>query len=240
MIYSILIQKGGTGKTTTAATLAQAAAYKGKNTLAIDMDPQANLTMALAADPNRAGVYEILHGMPAAAAIQTSPQGMDILTASPQLQTEKTAQGSARRLQEALQSISAEYDYIFIDTPATPGELQYNALQAADKLIMPLQADAYNLQSLYQTINTAEQIRATNKDLTLAGVIFTAYDRRPTVTRQMRDIITAKAAERGAPCLGDVRKAVVIAEAAACRESLYKYAPKSNPAQDYLKILNKL
>lgn len=240
MIYSILIQKGGTGKTTTAAALAQAAAFKGKKALAVDMDPQGNLSYALAADPNRPGVFEILHGMPAAEAIQTTPQGVNVLTARPQLQTEKTAQGSARRLQAALQPIAGQYDYIFIDTPATAGELQYNALQAAQGIIMPIQADAYNLQSLYQTLRTAAQIRASNPEMKTAGVIFTMYDGRPKINRKMREVISTKCTAEGAPVLGTVRKACAITEAAALQLSIFEYAPRSTAASDYLEILEKL
>lgn len=240
MIYSILIQKGGTGKTTTAAALAQAAAFKGRKALSVDMDPQGNLSYTLAADPNRPGVFEILHDMPAAEAIQTTPQGVDVLTARPQLQTEKTAQGSARRLQAALQPIAGRYDYIFIDTPATAGELQYNALQAAQGIILPIQADAYNLQSLYQTLRTAAQIRASNPELKTAGVIFTMYDGRPNINRKMREVITEKCTDAGAPVLGAVRKTCAISEAAALQMSLFEYAPRSTAADDYLAILENL
>ena len=240
MIYSVMIQKGGTGKTTTAAILAQAAAHTGKKTLAIDIDPQGNLTYALGADPNHAGVYEVLHGMNAAQAAQKSPQGIDVLSAGPQLQTERTAQGSARRLRDALQPIRSQYDYIFIDTPATAGELQYNALQAADGLIIPIKADTFSLQSLYQTAATAEQIRATNPGLFIAGVIFTEYDGRAKINRQMRQVIAQKGTEIKAPILGAVRKGCAVTEAAALQLSIYEYAPRSNPAKDYMLILNQL
>lgn len=240
MIYAVLIQKGGVGKTTTAAALAQAAASKGKKVLAIDMDPQGNLTYALAADAQHAGAYELLHGGAIARSIQTSPQGLEVIAAGKALQIEKSAKGSALRLQSALEPVMRKYDYIFIDTPSTAGELQYNTLQAADRLIIPLQADAYNLQSAYQTIDTARRIRESNKALQLAGIIFTAYDARANLTRQMREIIAGKCAELGAPELGAVRVGVAVKEAAALQRSLYEYAPKSNPAQDYLKIYRKL
>lgn len=240
MIYSIMIQKGGTGKTTTAAILSQAATHRGKRALAVDLDPQGNLTFSLAADPSRPGVYEVLHGMNAAQATQESPQGIDVLSAGPQLQTERTAQGSARRLRFALQPIRSQYDYIFIDTPATAGELQYNALQAADGLIIPIKADSFSLQSLYQTAATAEQIRATNPGLFIAGVIFTEYDGRAKINRQMRQVIAQKGTEIKAPILGAVRKGCAVTEAAALQVSIFDYAPRSNPAKDYMLILNQL
>ena len=237
MIYTIATSKGGTGKTTTAAAIAQAAAYNGKKALAVDLDPQGNLSFCLAADATKPGSYELLHGRPAADLIQKSHQGMDIIPASPNLQTETSAPGSARRLQKALEPLKRKYNLIIIDTPATAGELMYNALQAADRLIIPLLVDAYNLQSLYQLTTIASQIKASgNPRLKIAGVILTQYDGRANVTRQLRDILESKSRERGIPFLGVVRKAVAVQEAAALQESLFTYAPRSNPAQDYMSI----
>ena len=240
MIYTIATQKGGTGKTTTAAALAQAAAYKGRRALAIDLDPQGNLTFALGADATQPGSYDLLHGAAAADVIQTTAQNIDVIAASPDLQTEKTAAGSARRLQDAIEPLRRKYSIIVIDTPATAGELQYNALQAADRLIIPLQADAYNAQSLYQITGVAEQIKQSNPRLKIAGVIMTQYDGRTTITRQLRDILEATATLLHIPFLGIVRKAIAVQEAAALQRSLFEYAPKSNPAADYMQIYNRI
>ena len=236
MIYTIATQKGGTGKTTTAAALAQAAAYKGKKALAVDLDPQGNLSFALAADASRPGSYDLLHGAEAADVIQHSPQGMDVIPASLNLQTETSAPGSARRLQKALEPLKRKYSIIVIDTPATAGELQYNALQAADRLIIPLIVDAYNLQSLYQITETAAQIKDSNPKLKIAGVLLTQYDGRTNVTRQLRDLLEDKLQALRIPFLGAVRKAIAVNEATALQESLFEYAPKSKPALDYIQI----
>ena len=240
MIYTIATQKGGTGKTTTAAALAQAAAYTGKKALAIDLDPQGNVSFALAADATAPGSYELLNGSPVEEVIQTTPQGVDVITASPNLQTEKSSQGSARRLQEALEPIRRKYSVIVIDTPATAGELQYNALQAADRLLIPLQAYTYNAQSLYQIAPVAEQIKQSNPRLKIAGAILTQYDTRTTLSRQLRDILEATAKVLKIPFLGTVRQAIAVQEAAALQRSLFDYAPKSNPAIDYMQIFNTL
>lgn len=236
MIFTIATQKGGTGKTTTAAAIAQAAAYKGKRALAVDLDPQANLTYCLAADARAAGAYELLHGAPAPDVIQKSQQGIDVISASRDLQAEKSFAGSARRLAEALEPLRRKYSIIVIDTPATGGELQYNALQAADRLLIPLEADAYNAQSLYQIAATAEQIRQTNPRLKIAGVLMAKYDGRATLSKLLCARLQETAAALHIPYLGTVRKAIAIPEAAAFQRSLYDYAPKSNPAIDYLRI----
>lgn len=236
MILTVINQKGGSGKTTTAGAIAQAAAYKGKKALAVDLDPQANLTYILAADSNRPGSYELLRGTPAAEVIQTTPQNIDVIPAAWSLQTEKTGPGSARRLQKALEPVKNNYDIVIIDTPPTPGELQYNAMQAADGLIIPLQTDIYNIRALQQIEATAAQIRKSNDRLRIKGIILTQYDRRPIINRQLKNNLEAEAYKKVIPYLGEVRKSVAIQEAAALRKSIFEYAPNSKPAQDYLLI----
>ena len=234
-ILTVAIQKGGTGKTTTAAALVQAAAYKGRRVLAIDLDPQGNLSFTLAADTSKAGSYDLLQGAAAAGLIQHK-KGFDIIPASWNLATITSGRGSARRLQKALEAVKRDYDVIVIDTPPTAGELQYNALQAATGLIIPLEADIYNLQSLYQITDTARQIQQTNPELKITGFILTQYNQRSTLARQMQETITSRAAGMGVPFIGAVRAAVAVKEAAALQQSLFEYAPKSKPAADYMAI----
>lgn len=238
MILTIAIQKGGTGKTTTAAAIAQAAVYHGKNVLAIDLDPQGQLGFTLAADTSKPGSYDLINGTAAVELVQHITDGLDVIPANWDLSTITSYRGSARRLQTALEPIKKEYDLIIIDTPPTAGELQYNALQAADKLIIPLQADIYNLQSLYQITDAARQIQASNKGLEIAGVVLTQHDARSTLAKQMKETITEQAAAMGIPFLGAIRAAVAVKEAAALQKSLFDYAPKSKPAADYLALYN--
>lgn len=241
MIVAVSIQKGGTGKTTTAAALAQAGAFKRRKVLAVDLDPQANLSFALGADTGKAGSYEVLTGEKAAADVmQKTAAGVYVIAASWSLSTITGSRGSARRLQSALEPIKDSFDLIVIDTPPTAGELQYNALQAAERLVIPLEADIYNLQSLYQITEAARQIQATNSALKIAGFIFTKYDNRSTLARQISETIQGQAANIGVPFLGSIRNAIAVKEAAALQRSLYEYAPNSKPAADYLEVYNKL
>lgn len=239
-ILTVAIQKGGTGKTTTAAALAQAAVYKGLQVLAVDLDPQGNLSFALGANPaaETGTAYNLLTGAPAAECIQGTGQGLDIIPADRDLATITSGTGSARRLRQALEPIKNDYDLIIIDTPPTAGELQYNALMAADGLIIPLQADAFNLQSLYQITDTAQQIQKSNTDLQILGIVFSQYDGRSIISRQMQRAIINKAGATGVPYLGTIRGAVAVKEAAALQKSLYQYAPKSKPAADYMDVFH--
>lgn len=239
-VLAVAIQKGGTGKTTTAAVLAQAAAHKGQKVLAIDLDPQGNLSFAAGADTNKAGSYDLLNGTPAAEVIQSLQQGFDIIPASWNLATEATSRGSATRLKTAIEPIKKKYDLIIIDTPPTAGELQYNALFAATGLIIPLEADIFSLQSLYQITETARQIQQTNKKLVIKGFVITQLDSRSTIAKQMQENVIIAANKNNIPYLGSIRTGVAVKEAAALQENLFDYAPKSNPAKDYLALLEQL
>ena len=238
MILTKANQKGGTAKSTTAAALAQAAAHRGKKALAIDLDPQGNLSFFLAADTRQAGAFELLEGQPAQ--IQHAAGGLDVIAASWNLQTISSSPGSARRLRAALEPLAPQYDLIIIDTPPTAGELQYNALMASDGLIIPLQADIVGLQGLYQMADTAKQIMPGNPALKLTGFILTRHGGRSTLARQMTDTIKARAAEMGIPFLMAIREAVAIREAQTLQQNLYQYAPNSKPAADYLQLLDLL
>lgn len=239
-IITAAVTKGGTGKTATTGTLAQAAAYRGRRVLAIDLDAQQNLSFVLGATAGP-GSDLLLAGKDPAKLIQHTAAGIDVIPGSYDLAAETSSKGSARRLQKALEPLKERYDLIFIDVPPSPGELQLNALQAATGLIIPLLADAHGVQALYQITRTAQQIQATsNTELEILGFILTQHNPRSTIAKQMQEILTERAAAIGVPYLGAVRQAVAIREAAALQKSLFEYAPNCKPAQDYLQIFDAL
>lgn len=235
-ILTAAVIKGGTGKSSTIAALAQAAAADGKRVLAIDLDPQANLTFFIGADQNAPGAYQLLHGADPAQLVQITAQGIDAIAASPDLATERTTPASAKRLQTAIEPIKGNYDFVLIDTPPQMGELLYNALQAATGLIIPLETDNASLQGLYQITDIAHQMQRSNPALSIIGVVLTRYDNRPKINRYLRDVIAEKGQEIGAPFLIGIRPGIAIREAQAMQQSLFDYAPRSNPAQDYKKL----
>lgn len=240
-ILAIANQKGGSGKSTTATALAEAAAARGLRVLAVDLDPQANLSFFTGADANKPGAFDLLEdGRPAAGLIQRTACGLDVIPAALELQTVSTGKGSARRLRAALAPILAEYDLIVIDTSTAPGEARLNALMAATQLVIPLEADIGGLQGLYQIHDEARQIQQANTALKISGCIITKYTGRTNLARAMTGRIQAAAEELGIPYLGAIRQAVTIQEAQSFQISLYDHAPTSNPAQDYLKVLDKL
>ena len=232
-IITTAVIKGGTGKTTTAAALAQAAAAAGKRVLTIDLDPQGNLSAFIGADQTAPGAYELLHGAGAVELIQATKQGIDAITASPDLATERTGPASAKRLQAAIDPIKGAYDLIFIDTPPTLGELTFNALQASTDLIIPLEADSSSLQGFFQIVDLARHLQRSNPALQITGVVLTRYDARARINRYMRDAIAERGQEIGAPLLMAIRPGIAIREAQAMQQSIFDYAPNSKPAQDY-------
>ena len=237
MIVTFANSKGGTGKSTSAAALAQAAAYKGKKALVIDADPQGNASHILGADTSRAGLLEVLEGRATAQeAIQATRTGPDAIAASWQLQGVRTSQGSAWRLKRALEPIKEKYNLIIIDTQPAPGELQDNALAAAEYLIIPLSADVLSLAGLFQIADTAQDFPG----LQIMGYLLTRHSARTTLHKQMTETIAAEAQRRNIPYLGAIRQGVALQEAQALQLNLYAYAPRSNPAQDYLELLDKI
>lgn len=231
-IIAICTQKGGAGKTTSAAALAQAAAKKGKKTLLIDLDPQASATYIVGAKAG--GEKHILNGAAASDLIQNTGSGVDVIPASWELQNEATSKGSARRLGRAIEPLQNYYDYIFIDTPAKAGELQYNALQAANRVIIPANVDILNLQALYQMAATLEPFTLSNKELAEIDLLFTQCGRETKLAAQMKKTLTDKGAALGMKVIGAIPEAVALQEAQAMKESLFDYAPKSKPAAAYL------
>lgn len=239
-IITTAVIKGGTGKSTTTAALAQAATASGYSALIIDLDPQANVSFFIGANLASPGSYQLLTGEYALNLIQNTAQNIDIIPASPDLATIKTSSGSAKRLKTALEPIKAKYDFIFIDTPPQMGELTFNALQASTGLIVPLETDNSSLQGLYQITDIAYKMRQTNHALSFMGAVLTRYDSRPKINRYLYNAIHEQAQKIGVPLLGTIRPGVAIREAQAMQQSIYEYAPKSKPAQDYKKLFERI
>lgn len=236
-VITIAIQKGGTGKTTTACILSQAAVYQRKKILAIDLDPQGNLSFSLGASSfKNNNSFDLIVGNKVCP--QKTPQNIDIIPSSWNLSTLTSHHGSALRLQKSLERFKNNYDLIIIDTPPTAGELQYNALQASTELIIPMHADIYNLQSLYQIIDTTNQVKKSNPNLSVLGFILTEYDNRITISRQMKQTISEKADP--IPLLGIIHKSISVQESSALQKSIFDYAPNSKPATDYLSLFDSI
>jgi chromosome partitioning protein len=192
-VYAIANQKGGVGKTTTAVNLAACVAEAGYRTLLTDIDPQCNATIALGLgkDAPRT-LYDVLvNDVPLSEVILSTaigdldlgPSGPDLAGATVEL---PRMTGSEMRLREALSDVRDRYAFTLLDCPPSLGPLTVNALVAADRVIVPVQAEYFALEGLAGLLDTLGLIqRELNPRLTVAGMLLTMYDGR---TRLAQDV----------------------------------------------------
>jgi chromosome partitioning protein len=192
-VYAIANQKGGVGKTTTAVNLAACVAEAGFESLLVDIDPQCNATVGLGMpkDSERT-VYEMLRGeatieeitLPTAIEhLWLAPAGPDLAGATVEL---PRIAGSETTLKEALSTVRSRYTFTLLDCPPSLGPLTVNALVAADRMIVPVQAEYFALEGLAGMLDTLTLIqRELNPRLTIAGMVLTMYDAR---TRLAQDV----------------------------------------------------
>jgi chromosome partitioning protein len=240
-IFAVAMQKGGVAKTTTVANLGANLARRGARVLAIDLDPQANLTRALGVETSELeySSYEVLlhpeHGF-AFATVQTA-FGVDLVPAVLNLAAAEVGLASAiareLRLRNALTKGQAreQYDFIFIDTPPSLGLFTLNALTAADVVLVPLQLQVYAYEALGNLEATIELVRQLNPDLQIGGIICTMADRRTTLARVVED--QARAAYGDLVFQTTIPLNTKLAEAPSAGEPISTYAPNSLGAQAY-------
>lgn len=245
MIIAVANQKGGQGKTTTAQAIVTGAAQIGKKALAIDLDAQGNLTFSMGGNAADVGAYELITGKAAPEkTVQRTAQG-DIIAASLALASaDTTLTGNARTeaLKTAIRPLVRRYDVIVIDCPPALNTLLINALTAADKVIIPLTADMYSLQGLYLLAQTIRETRQKhNTGLEIGGVLFVKHNTRTVLARDLADVIKEKCDALGVHVYNTViREGVAVREAQTQRQSIFDYAPRSNPAKDYKQLIEEI
>lgn len=226
MIITIINQKGGTGKTTTAAALVSYYQQQGRKALAIDLDPQCNLSLALGANTEHKTILGALtREADPAECIQHTPNG-DIICSSPTLAAADimlTETGKEYRLQESLDSIAGQYEHIIIDSPPALGILSINALVAADTCIIPCQAEIFSIQGLKQLADTIKQIRKyCNPKLSIAGILLTQHNGRTVLARDLQTIIEKQAEAMETKVFKTaIRDSVTIRQAQAMQQGIF-------------------
>jgi chromosome partitioning protein len=192
-VYAIANQKGGVGKTTTAVNLAACVAEAGYESLLVDIDAQANATLGLGVDKRTSpNVYDALVGeTPLGEAIHpTAIEHLSIVPAGPDLAGANVElpriAGSENRLREALQPIRDRYAFTLLDCPPSLGPLTVNALVAADRVIVPVQAEYFALEGLAGLLDTLSLVqRELNPRLTIAGMLLTMHDGRTRLAQEV-------------------------------------------------------
>lgn len=246
MILTVAFGKGGTGKTSTAAALANLARMQGKRVLAVDCDPQANFTYSLGGNPAAPGLYAVLTGQTQAAQVIQHTQQADIISAGRDLSGAEillaNLPGRDFVLKQALAPLRGQYDIIVLDTQPALNMLLYNALAASDAVLLPMQANSFAVMGLFQMQMTIDRIQqTTNPALTVAGILLTRFKPRQTLANDLRASIEAQAASMGTKVFDTfIREGVAVEQAQALRQSLFDYAPNSNPANDYKALFSEM
>jgi chromosome partitioning protein len=230
-------QKGGVAKTTTTLNLGVALMEKGKRVLAVDLDPQGNLTMSQGWNPDEIerSLFDVLvHKLPITEIVRQGE--IDVAVSSIDLAGAELALssmiGRERALDKALLPVREEYDYILIDTPPSLGLLTINALVASDGVIVPVQCEYLSLRGLVQLENTLTMIRENlNPKVGIQGILPTMYDKRLLHSKEAVEILREN--------FGDlvlntkIRKTVRYAEAPVKGMSVLKYDPSGEAASMY-------
>jgi chromosome partitioning protein len=230
-------QKGGVAKTTTALNLAVAFKESGHRVLAVDMDPQGNLTMSQGVDPDKVekSMFDVLvHRIPLRDVIVE--REIDVAVASIDLAGAEIAMstqiGRERALEKAIDAIRDDYDFVCIDTPPSLGLLTVNALTAADKVIVPVQCEYLSMRGLVQLQNTLQMIRENlNPGVEIEGILPTMLDSRTVHAKEAVEILEENFGEL--VFKSRIRKAIKFAEAPVRGTSVLKYDPNGKAAGAY-------
>ena len=243
-VYALANQKGGVGKTTTAINLAACLAEAGERTLLVDLDPQANATSGLGERANGTSSLDLLDGIALPKLVKpTRFARLELVPSRPELAG--AAVDLARRpdgeryLAEALAGAGDGYAFVFVDCPPSLGPLTVNALAAADRVLVPVQAEYYALEGLAQLVGSVELVRARlNPRLALGGVLLTMVDGR---TRLAADVVAEVRRHFGELVFRtSVPRSVRIAEAPSHGLPVTAYDRRSAGADAYWKVAMEL
>ena len=241
-IITFINQKGGVGKTSLAMNFGIRLKMAGARVLLVDLDPQCNLTYIMGVDDPPHTIYEVMLRQVSAANAIVQAGECDLIAASPNLSTlNLTLSGSGKEfyLRDALRQIVGLYDFIVIDSPPTLGIRTINVLSMANSVVIPALADVFSIQGVGQLYASIQAVQASsNPDLKITGIVLSRHTDRLLLSRELREMME-NAAQQIHTRLFDavIRESVVVREAQAMRQSVFKYAPRSKQTADYDKLV---
>ncbi len=251
-IIAIANNKGGVGKSTTAQMLVTGLTHRGLKALAVDTDPQTNLTMTAAINNGeKDDIYDLFCKLErnekteAESAIHHTANGYDIIAGSLELSgadMEFTNNNRLTMLRNLLTPVKEKYDYIVVDTPPTLGLLTINALGAADMVIIPVEADVYSIQGLAQMQGLIANVQQhINEGLKIEGLLVTRYNGRAVINKSLLQALQGISTQLGTKVFKTtIRESVVIKEIHYLQGDIFEKYPNHNLTTDYNSLINEI